>query len=75
MTLPDERTRAISSTREFLLRLIDPKSTRRIPRDIRRVAHALLRHYPTDLDLETPATSIAPLNLLFRVPWGRQWKM
>ena len=34
------------ATRDFLLRLIDTKETPRIPREVRREARALLRHYP-----------------------------
>jgi hypothetical protein len=52
MTLPSERTRAVQNTRDFLLDLLDPKKTPRIPREIRRRASALLRHYPSRLDME-----------------------
>lgn len=52
MTLPDERYRAIQSTRHFLMSLLDPKETPRVPRSIRGQAYSLLRHYPSDWDLE-----------------------
>lgn len=52
MTLPDERYRAIQRTRHFLMSLMDPKETPRIPRSIRGQAYSLLRHYPGDCDLE-----------------------
>jgi len=52
MTLPVERSRAIWNTREFLRSLMDPKITPRIPKMIRRQARWLLKHYPTDLDME-----------------------
>lgn len=51
MTVPFERTRAVNSTREFLLELTNPKETPRLPLDIRRRALHLLRHYPTDFDM------------------------
>ena len=34
------------ATRDFLLRLMNTKETPRIPREVRREARALLRHYP-----------------------------
>ena len=52
MTLPDERYRAIQRTRHFLMSLLDPKETPRVPRSIRGQAYNLLRHYPSDWDLE-----------------------
>ena len=52
MTLPDERFRAIVSTRKFLRALLDPKETPKVPKDIRRWASNCLRHYPWDLYLE-----------------------
>lgn len=54
MTLPDERTRAVHAAREFLLDLLNPKVTRRIPRDIRLRAHSVLRHYPWPTDMRSP---------------------
>jgi len=51
MTLPDERTRAVFWARAFLLSLLDPKQTPKVPREIRLRARAVLKHYPRDLDL------------------------
>nr|WP_326527989.1 BPSL0761 family protein [Rhodoferax sp.] len=44
MTTPDERTRALVQTKQFLqgLQIQDT-----VPPDVREVARALLRHYPT----------------------------
>jgi len=53
MTIPFERSRAVLSTKEFLQSLVDPKTTPRVPRHIRRQAMSLLRHYPNSYDLET----------------------
>jgi hypothetical protein len=50
MTLPDERTNAILNTRRFLLNLIDPKKTPKIPKSIRKEAYWLLKHYPNTFD-------------------------
>lgn len=50
MTLPDERTRAVLNTKEFLRNLLDPKKTPRVPKKIRKQAYSLLKHYPNDFD-------------------------
>jgi hypothetical protein len=52
MTLPDERYRAIRQTRQFLIDLCDRTVTPKIPRTMRAEAYRLLRHYPSDYDLE-----------------------
>ena len=52
MTLPYERTRAVNFGREFLLELINPQKTPRIPKAIRKQAHDILRHYPSEVDME-----------------------
>lgn len=55
MTIPVERTNAVMSTEAFLLRLIDPKQTPRVPKAIREEAHRLLRHYPSRFEMEVIA--------------------
>jgi hypothetical protein len=52
MTMPFERTNAVLRTEQFLVDLLDPKKTPRIPRDIRRAAGSLLKHYPSRCDME-----------------------
>ena len=52
MTIPIERTWSVLNTREFLLDLLDPKKTPRVPKDIRRQAGRLLKHYPTKYSFE-----------------------
>lgn len=47
MTLPNERRNSIAQTEQFLIDLIDPAKTPRIPKRIRERASACLRHYPT----------------------------
>ena len=46
MTMPNERRNAVNRTRIFLLDLMDPKKTPRIPKSIRRDAYYCLKHYP-----------------------------
>ena len=51
MTMPFERTRAVLATKEFLVELLNPEQTPRIPRPIRGYAKSLLRHYPDAWDI------------------------
>jgi hypothetical protein len=46
MTMPDERRNAVNRTRIFLMDLMDPKKTPRVPSAIRKEAGSCLRHYP-----------------------------
>lgn len=52
MTLPDERYRAVKYARQFLMELCDSSKTPRIPSIIRNQARSILRHYPSDWDME-----------------------
>ncbi|NDB19153.1 MAG: hypothetical protein EB027_07850 [Actinobacteria bacterium] len=52
MTLPDERLRALHAAREFLLALLTPSETPKVPRDIRRWASRVLKHYPGEYDID-----------------------
>lgn len=51
MTLPFERTNALIRARRFLLDLLDPRKTPRVPREIRRGAADVLKHYPAEYDI------------------------
>ena len=46
MTMPNERRQAVNNTRQFLLDLLDPKKTPRVPSAVRKEAGRCLRHYP-----------------------------
>ena len=59
MTLPYERFRSVKSAREFLVDLLDSKKTPRVPKDVRRQALFVLRHYPLDYEMERMA-DLAP---------------
>lgn len=54
MTLPDERTYAVTNTRQFLLDLACGK-IKRIPSEVRQMARSLLRHYPGHFDMHRTA--------------------
>ena len=53
MTLPHERTRAVCSTRDFLVRLMTPYAggIKRIPAEVRTEARRLLKHFPNWVDM------------------------
>jgi hypothetical protein len=55
MTVPIERTNAVIRTQKFLLDLLDPKKTPRVPRSIRQDARNLLRHYPSEFEMNVIA--------------------
>lgn len=55
MTLPDERYRSVVQTRRFLLDLCNPEHTPRVPKLIRETARSMLRHYPSDYDMNKAA--------------------
>jgi len=55
MTLPDERYRAVVQTRRFLLDLCNPDHTPRVPKLVRETARSMLRHYPSDWEMQTAA--------------------
>ena len=57
MTLPDERYRAVRETRRFLQSLLSVAATPGMPRVVRSQAAALLRHYPSDWDLDQLAAA------------------
>jgi hypothetical protein len=57
MTLPDERYRAILYAKSLCEDLLDSKKTPRVPKEIRRRALGVLRHFPEDYYLSMLADS------------------
>lgn len=55
MTLPDERYRAVKMARQFLQELMDPQKTPKVPAIIRSQARGVLRHYPSDYEMNRAA--------------------
>tara|TARA_B110000977_G_scaffold145584_1_gene184720 strand:+ start:188 stop:403 length:216 start_codon:yes stop_codon:yes gene_type:complete len=55
MTLPYERRWAVNNTRQFLIDLLNPKKTPRVPSDIRKEAYRCLKHYPGDYYMDKAA--------------------
>ena len=56
MTLPRERYQAVIRTRQFLVSLVTPSDTPRVPSSVRQEARSLLKHFPSPLDLEEAAS-------------------
>lgn len=52
MTLPNERRKAVERTEKFLIDLLSPKVTPRVPREIRQRAYSCLKHFPREYDME-----------------------
>ncbi len=51
MTMPAERTRAVLQTREFLQWVLSSETTLEVLIQAKRDARALLRHYPSQADM------------------------
>ena len=56
MTLPDERYRAVKWSASFLSRLAGGDIPR-VPKAVRDEARSILRHYPSDWDMNRAAES------------------
>ena len=52
MTLPDERYRAVVQTEKFLKEIL---TTPRVPKALKESARYLLRHYPSNYDMQCAA--------------------
>jgi len=52
MTLPDERYRAVVQTQRFLLKIL---TTPRVPKAVKDEARSMLRHYPSDYEMQCAA--------------------
>jgi len=65
MTTPNERFSAVNRTRQFLVDLMDPKKTPRVPRNVREHAYRCLKHYPGDWDIYEAAIQAPGI-------WGEQ---
>ena len=52
MTLPDERYRAVVQTQRFLLRIL---TTPRVPKAVKDEARSMLRHYPSEYEMQCAA--------------------
>jgi hypothetical protein len=55
MTTPQERYRTLVQSRKLLEELCDPGRTPRVPGIVRDRARGILRHYPTDYEIDKMA--------------------
>jgi hypothetical protein len=55
MTTPNERYRSLKSAKKLLEELCDPGKTPRVPSLVRERARGVLRHFPTDWDIDNIA--------------------
>jgi hypothetical protein len=51
MTVPEEMFNAIRNARHFMLALMDPKQTPKVPREVRKRARERLKHFPSEFDI------------------------
>lgn len=59
MTLPHEEVNSLKAVRQFLYDLLDPSKTPRVPREIRKRAHRLSKHYPMDFSIQERYPDVA----------------
>jgi hypothetical protein len=71
MTLCNERYASVNATRMFLIHLLNPKVTPKVPTKIREEARRLLKHYPDEVVMETVAKQVPTL---FGKDWRDQYK-
>ena len=55
MTVPAERSLSIEYAEKFLLDLLDPKATPKVPKEIRERARRVLRHFPNSFHVKIAA--------------------
>lgn len=52
MTLPQEMFDSIRSARHFMLALMNPKETPKVPKEIRKRARDRLKHFPSEYEIK-----------------------
>ena len=62
MTLPHEEVNSLKAVRRFLYDLLDPSKTPRVPREIRKRAHRLSKHYPMDFSIQERYPDVAEVS-------------
>jgi len=49
MTLPQEEVNSLNATRAFMYDLLNPVATPRVPREVRKRAQRVLKHFPSEI--------------------------
>lgn len=52
MTMPDEMFNSLRNARHFMLALMDPKQTPKVPKEIRKRARDRLKHFPSEYEIK-----------------------
>jgi hypothetical protein len=71
MTLPDEEIRSLLNTRQFLVDLLNPRKTPRVPEDVRQQAGYLLKHFPAETERMKQLTDVLSQLRLDADGWER----
>lgn len=58
MTMPSERTRSLLFARELLVELANSEQSSTLPDEVRRQAQVVLRHYPSNTEIEWLARQV-----------------
>jgi len=77
VTVPMERTNAVLNTEQFLLDLLRPSVTPRVPKQIRERARGLLRHYPSSFDMDVISEredSLTEQTIMKHKVFGKSYK-
>lgn len=74
MTLPDERYRAVVWAGRFLQSLSYSRETPRVPLKIRQEARSILRHFPSEWDLQRTADVVPEIFQEHMEPVTRLFK-
>ncbi len=76
MTIPAERSNSLLMTKDFLMNLLDPKKTPRVPKEVRTGAYWCLRHFPSRYDINQIADGetfeVVPYEKENKVPVARR---
>lgn len=51
MTMPEEMFQAIRNARHFMVALMDPKQTPKVPKEVRKRARDRLKHFPSEFEV------------------------
>lgn len=70
MTVPIERSRSVLETQKFLVALLDPKQTPRVPKAVRLWARRCLRHFPHTSDVVRAARLASDIFGEINNPYG-----
>lgn len=71
MTLNYERFNSVKSARKFLIELMSPQKTPRVPRSIRAEARRILKHFPEEYHMEVVSKECPTI---FGSDWRDQYK-